>query len=209
VQISYGSAGWIRVDDLGLPGPLYLRLRPDDRGRWRTTEAYLDGRDRPITGEMLRTLPLAAVETVAQAEGRDQLLARQDEYAGILMSDLASYYATTFGRTAKSWVADMWRSQFPDSGVPRVKRAPQRTDAQYTGQPSDDATPLSAPQGPLTDHFLQDVGSAYTALVARGERRPAPVLAAQAGVSVHAVRKWIYTARQRGIMPPGHRGRVG
>jgi hypothetical protein len=157
---------------------------------------------------MLRTLPLAAIETVAQAEGRDQLLARQDEYAGVLMSELASYYATTFGRTAKGWVADMWRSQFPDSGVPRIKRARQRSDADYVTQP-DDVPTLSAPQGPLTDDFLHEVARAYTALVARGERRPAIVLKAQAGVSVHAVRKWIYTARQRGIMPPGHRGRVG
>ena len=68
--------------------------------------------------------------------------------------------------------------------------------------------PLRAPAGGrLTDEFLRDVHRAYTAAVARGEW-PAPALAEQAGVSLHAVRKWVYTARRRGIMPPGRQGVV-
>jgi hypothetical protein len=57
--------------------------------------------------------------------------------------------------------------------------------------------------------FLQRVAQAYTALVAQGERAPAPRLAEQSGATVHAVRKWIFTARKRGIMPPGRRGKAG
>ena len=36
-----------------------------------------------------------------------------------------------------------------------------------------------------------------------------PAIAEGAGVTARAVHKWIYTARKRGIMPPGTRGRVG
>lgn len=208
MQIAYGYAGWIRVDDIGMPGPLYLRLRPDERGRWSATEVYLDGRDSPLTGEMLRTLPLAAIETVAQSGGDDQLLARQDEYPGILLSEAASHFSTTFGSTTNDWAADMWRSQIAGSGVPKVKRASDRRDADYVRR-SAEVPALSRPDGPLTEEFLHRVATAYTALVAQGERAPAPRLAEQAGASVHAVRKWIYTARQRGIMPPGRRGRAG
>jgi len=208
VRIGYGHAGWVRVDEVGLPGPLYLRLRPDDRGRWRVTELYLDGRGRPLTGEMLRTLPLAAIETVVQSDGEDQRLARNDEYAGVQLSELASYYSTTFGRQARGWVADAWRSQFPNSGLPRVKRQRDRRDQEYVRAPAE-VPPLAAPEGGLTDDFLRDVARAYTAVVEQGDRQLAEVLARQAGVSRRTIHRWVYTARQRGIMPPGHRGRVG
>lgn len=207
MQLSYGNAGWVRVDGIGLPGPLYLRLRPDPdgAGRWRVTEVYLDGRDEPITDRMLSDLDLDGLESIAQMDRTDhERLIRQDRYAGPLLSVLASYYGTTFGRQAKGWVADMWRSQFPGSGVRPVRRArePQL-------QAPDDPPPLQAADGRVTDDFLREVARAYSAALQRGDRRPAVTLAEQAGVTVHATRKWILTARQRGIMPPGRAGKAG
>jgi hypothetical protein len=206
VQIGYGNAGWVRVDGIGLPGPLYLRLRPGrDGGRWRVTEVYLDGRDEPITDRMLRDLDVDGIEGVAQMDraGLEQL-SRRDEYAGPLLSVLASFYATTFGRTARGWVSDMWRSQFPDSGVRPVRRASDPPLREV-----DEPARLTAPDGRVTDDFLRELARSYSAALQRGDRRPAVTLAEQAGVSVHAVRKWVLTARQRGIMPRARPGKAG
>jgi hypothetical protein len=210
MQISYGYAGWIRADDIDLPGPLYLRLRPDERGRWRVTELYLDGRDAPVTGAMLRQLPLAAIESIAQKDGDDQHLARQDEYPGIQMSVMASHYATPAswpaGTPGEDWLDDMLASQIKRGGAPTpIKRA--RDPKIRT--PMADNSPLSAPGGRVTDEFLRELARRYMALVERGERGPAVTLAKQAHVTVHAVRKWVYMARQRGILPPGRRGQAG
>lgn len=221
VRIAYGYAGWLRVDDVSfprrrstrspdrdpllLPGPLYVRLRPDERGRWRTTEVYLDGRDQPITGEMLRGLPLSAIEALAQSDGDDRILAGKDRSPGVLLSVLASHYATTWADQAAHWVADMWRSQVPDSGVPL---APTTPDEGPQRRPVP-VPQLWAPEGGLTDDFLRGVARSYTAAAERGDRRPAVTLAEQTGRSVAAVHKWIRTARSRGIMPPGVAGKVG
>jgi hypothetical protein len=69
--------------------------------------------------------------------------------------------------------------------------------------------PLRAPDGRVTDDFLRELTRAYSAALQRGDRRPAVKLAEQAGVSVHAVRKWVLTARRRGIMPPARPGKAG
>ena len=208
MQIAYGYAGWIRVSDIGLPGPLYVRLRPTDRGRWQVTEVYLDGRGQRVTGAMLRTLPLAAIEAIAQADDEGAWLAEKDGYPGILLSDHASHFATTYGPKNRTWVAEAWRSQIATSDVKRVKPHRDSADEEYVRRPTD-VPPLEQPAGRLTDDFLRSVTRAYAALVERGERKPAVVIADQTGVKTATARKWIYTARQRGIMPPGQQGRVG
>lgn len=73
VEICYGNGGWVRVtsESLPLPGPLYLRLQPDQWGRWRTTELFLDFRSEQITGRLLRELPLGWLESAILAEGGD------------------------------------------------------------------------------------------------------------------------------------------
>jgi hypothetical protein len=56
-----------------------------------------------------------------------------------------------------------------------------------------------------TDDFLRDVARAYAAAPARGER-PNRAIAEQVSTSLWAVQRWVYTARQRGIMQPGRQG---
>lgn len=212
MRLSYGYGGWVRVDEPSLPGPLYVRLRPAERGRWYISEIYLDGRDQRITAAMLRGLPLAALETLLQADGGDQDLARGDEHPSVQMSVLASHYGTVFGPKytvsghplADDWVAAMWRSQIAGSEDKPVERRPDPAPEPQLAEPP----PLRAPEGRLTDGFLRDVASAYAAAIRRGEQ-PAKALAEQARVPVRTVHRWIYTARRRGVMPPGTRGRVG
>lgn len=68
--------------------------------------------------------------------------------------------------------------------------------------------PPGASAGGLTDDFLRDVSRAYAAAVHRGES-PNVAIAAQTGQPLKSVQRWVYTARQRGIMPRGSKGRPG
>lgn len=203
VNLTVGNGGWVRVDDPErLPGPLYVRMNRDDVGRWRITQLYLDG-ERPITGEEVRRLPIAQLEAWVTDPDVAEVLERRAKNYGVQLDVLASHFdVNSYGSQARHWVSDAWRSQFPNSGMPVAKlRQPKRPKVS-------EPPPLRAPEGGrLTDDFLREVHRAYTAAVTRGEW-PAPTLAEQAGVSVHAVRKWIYTARKRKIMPPGRQGVV-
>lgn len=201
MRLSIGNGGWVRADDVaGLPGPLYVRLRPRGDGRWQVTEVYLDGDGEALTSEALGRVPLADLEAVINNAGRESLQERAGLPA-VLLSEAASYYATTFGPRAQGWPVDMLRSQF-DSGT----RLPAAGNGVSVVAP--DAAPLSPPaRGRITDEFLHEVSRAYGAAVQRGQR-PAVALAEQAGVSARTVHGWIYQARKRGIMPPGTQGRV-
>lgn len=200
VRLGIGNGGWVRVDDPDhLPGPLYVKLRPGSDGRWRTTELYLDGRGETLTGDLLRRLRLDRIEALAADPEVQSSLEARSGLPEVPLSVLASHYATT---VARGWVADAQRSQIKGSNVPQVKRA------RDPDPPSEERPPLHAPEGGrLTDDFLRQVYRAYKAAISRGEW-PAPALAEQTGVTPHAVRKWIYTARRRGIIPQGKQGVV-
>ena len=226
MRVSYGNGGWVRVDGIGLPGPLYVRFAADERGRWRAVEIYIDGHDTPLSTAMLRQLRLDLLE--AAVLQYDNMAARS-QTAGPDLHRLAAHYASTWGRSAydgqhcetcggpikgvrgrilalRNWVAESWFAQFPDSGIRQVPlpREPRALDAELEELPA-----IEPPAGHrMTDDFLRTVARAY-ALAALKGLAPAPAIAELAGVSPRAVHKWVYTARKRGIMPPGTRGRVG
>jgi hypothetical protein len=220
VRFGYGNGGWLRVDDLGhlgvaLAGPLYVRLRPTPSGRWRITELYLDNRGEPITGAMLRRLPVGDIEALAQSEGGDQHLDARDKLPAVPLDVLASYYAhngwrhPAKPRAVRNWVVDAYWSQFDGSDVRKVSR---HKDPQPSAGPPPPPPPLPLPDGTLTDGFLRRVAETYALHVARGEAAPVKRMwqdmgGADSGLSLAAVRKWVYTARQRGIMPRGRQGR--
>lgn len=204
MNLTVGNGGWIRVDDPERwPGLLYARLDRDDVGRWRITQLYLDA-ERPITGEEVRRLPIAQIEAWLTDPDVAEVMEHRARNYGVQLDVLASHFdVNSYGSQATHWVAEAWRSRFPNSGlqVAKVKKPKRRTS-------DEEVPPLRNPEGgPLTDDFLRDVHKAYTAAVARGEW-PAPALAKQTGASIPAVRKWIYVARRRGIMPPGRQGVV-
>jgi len=151
--------------------------------------------------------PPSNIEAVVNSEAR-QLLAQIDLPAPDL-STLASHFATTFnfakGIEIMNWVAISFASQVDDEIRP-VKRArasrmaPRFDDAEFRLQ--------RGPTDGLTDGFLRDLARAYAAAVARGER-PNVSIAEQVGYPLKTVQRWVYTARQRGIMPRGSKGKPG
>jgi hypothetical protein len=200
-QISYGSGGWVRIDDPEMPGPVYLRYRSDS-GRPVLTEFYLDGRSREIPSGLFRTLDLAGFTAWAM-RGEGDWLERSSRHPGADLSRLASHFHTGFGRQAAHWVADSMRAQIKGSTVPQ---APMGRDPKADKEPS--APDRVEPPNGLTDDFLRSVADNYVWAV-RNRERPAVVIADQAGASVRTVHAWIRKARDRGILAPTTRGKVG
>jgi hypothetical protein len=226
MRLSYGNGGWIRVDGIGLPGPLYVRFAADERGRWRAVEIYVDGQGTSLPTSVLRQVRLDLLEAAVLQYGN---MEARSGTPGPDLHRLAAHYATTWGGSTydaqrcdtcggplkgvrgsvlalRNWVAESWFAQLPDSGIRQVAmpREPSAVDAEFEELPV-----IDPPAGHrMTDDFLHTVARAYAIAALKG-LSPAPAIAEQAGVSRRAVHKWVYTARKRGIMPPGTRGRVG
>lgn len=205
-----GTGGWVRYDDPEQPGPLYVRFKREDDGRWQTTEVYLDGRGATVTGAILRELPVPAIEAFVNSDEEfSDALADQAGLACVLLSEAASYFSgmTITPKTKRTWLVDMLLSQFPNNDVPKVRRRPDPIADELHAE----VPPLRAPEDGLTDDFLRHVAAAYAALVLKRDRKPAETLAKQVGpdTKVRTVHDWIYMARKRGFMAPGRRGKVG
>jgi len=200
-QVSYGHGGWIRVDDADMPGPVYLRYRSDS-GRPVLTEFYLDGRGREIPPGVFRDLDPTGFTAWAM-RGEGDWLESSPHLPGPDLSRLASHFHTGFGRQAAHWVADCMRAQIKGS---TVQQAPMGRDPKVDKEPSA-PEPVKLPNG-LTDEFLATVADNY-AWALRNRQRPAPMIAAQTRSSPRTVHAWIRKARDRGILAPTTRGKVG
>lgn len=235
MRIRYGNAGWVQVDGIGLPGPLYVRFAFDDDGRTRVSEIYVDGDGQPLTTAALRQVRLDLLEAAILEDGVH--LRRRSRTPGPDLHRLAAHFATNWGASAykgrhcdtchgplkglgqrpstamQNWVAESFFAQMPDDAFPylpsRIRQVPMPRKPRPIDEAAEELPVIEPPAGRrMTDDFLRDVVRAY-AIAARKGLRPAPTIAEATGVSDRAVHKWIYTARKRGIMPPGTRGRVG
>ncbi|WP_157472240.1 hypothetical protein [Frankia sp. EAN1pec] len=186
-----GNGGWVRINDPRLPGWLYVRFEPDDRGRLRPRDLFLEGADEPITARHLRSVPLEDAEAWANGmRGQDSVAGRLP----IVAPDLRGYaatFATTYGKPVSA----------------PTKKAPPRPP--IPDAPTVERAPLRRPEGrALPDAFLEEVAGAYSALAQNGQK-PAPVIAAEAEVPVTTVHRWIKEARRRGLLAPARRGATG
>lgn len=212
MTLTIGHAGWVRLVDDDLPGPLYARCLRDERGRWNVSEVYLDGRGAVLTAEMFRRLPLGPLEAWVN-EAADEVESKYDRASAVDLSTMASAYSTSFGAQAdprRDWLAMAYFASF-DADVReqeglgdlvRPKRIPgprrPRADSSYR------LTEGPGPDG-LTDAFLARVGRAYAAAMLRGER-PNKAIARDCQHAVKTVQRWVYEARKRGVMPPARQG---
>jgi hypothetical protein len=209
VRASFGHGGWVVLDGLDLPGPLYVRLRRDPNNRLRIKEFYLDASqgEAAISHADLRELPLGQIE--AWLNAHREHVERKASRPSPDLSKYATFFSSGFDlNRPRHWVAQSFAEQ-ADDNRPRVERVERGwQDARDSKEEAEFRLPLGAPPNGLTDQFLRDVAKAYAAAVARRER-PNVALARQTGAPVKTVQRWVYTARQRGIMPRGSRGRPG
>jgi len=204
-RCTYGNGGWVRFDD-GVDAAM-VRFAPSDRGRLQVSELYLQGSHLAagrVDGGYLRRFPVSTFESIANEDNavRDRM-----RLPGPDLARLAAYFRTSFGPQADHhWVADSMRAQLPGSGVPQAPIV-EHDRPEVRGV---DVVQLEAPgREGLTDDFLGQVGRAYYSAIRSGVRPLVPVLAKSAGVSGRTVERWVYEARRRNIMPPGHRGVSG
>jgi hypothetical protein len=78
------------------------------------------------------------------------------------------------------------------------------------GEPpsSEPRHPLKRPDGSDPERFYAEVAAAYRSAAVES-KKPAAVLANEAGVPVTTVHRWIREARRRGSLPAGQRGVAG
>ena len=221
MRASFGSGGWVAIDGLDMPGPVYVRLR-DEGGRWRIAELYLDASrgSGVIEASDIRDLPIRRIEALVNYHG--DLVEHHITEPGPDLSTLASYYGTTFVKYDEllaegNWVAGCLASQLIEPGKSKAKTEQGRpvmrvphARRQWRGLREADETfrLTSGPTEGLTDEFLHDVARAYAAAVARGER-PNVAISEQTRYPVKTAQRWVYTARMRGIIPRGRKGAAG
>jgi hypothetical protein len=197
----YGNAGWVRIDDGDLPGPLYVRVRFDGGARPVITEMYLDGRGRELTAAHLEMLNPTRLAAGVAGDGDADYIRQRETFPGSDLSRLASHYATTFGK-ARHWVQESMHAQIAGSGVPQ---APMGAEPRAV----EDVEPvLTIPESrALTHEFLRQVAEAYGWAI-RHHMSPGTYVARRTGANIHTVRGWFTTARRRGVMAPGKAGRI-
>jgi hypothetical protein len=217
MRASFGYGGWVAIDDLGLPGPLYVRVREAEDGRLTVREFYLDASraESPIGQRDLREFPLSALEAFVNANRHLVKPGPPQGEPGPDLSTLASHFDTMYlNIDPGDWVALSFASQMPErmkaAGARPIRKIKPKSVDRWRVVEDDREFRLNgaSPQKGLTDEFLRDVARAYSAAVQRGER-PNRAIAEQTGYPLKTAQRWVYTARDRKIMPRGRKGRAG
>jgi hypothetical protein len=199
--IFFWGTGWRWAgperDPFGRPGPGTVGLGNSGGGLEQAADvsdppADPAGGERPVQGGGL--LPGAA-EGFGQVAGEGELGERGHNQADPAVGLLGG---AELGR-------DQAQGALPEPE--RVLLKPSRTQWKNI-RDSEDYQLSTGPTDGLTDDFLCDVSRAYAAALARGER-PNVAISEQVGHPVKTVQRWVYLARQRGIMPRGRQGAPG
>lgn len=186
-----------RLASIGRPIPI-LGLRRIERG-----ERRVDLDDLLALAKALRVNP---VDLMVPAD-----LADEEPYS------VAPEVPTT-AATARNWIGGIWFLEDPETPLEFAEairfmpkaRAEELAHKWFSSRSVPTNGKLAAlrrPDDRITDEFLIHLTAVYLELAAQ-KRAPAPVIAEQTGAPVRTVHRWIYEARKRGHLPPGHRGRV-
>jgi hypothetical protein len=187
--VSYLEDGWVlwhqgtggTTDGIKVFAYLYAE---EEGARGEIFRLVIEG--RTLTTERLRSVPLARIETLANAnpdfrphiKGAEQhpisdAFDQVQRQANRVMLDNAHRKAEEFDRKARE---------------PRA--------------------PLTRPDGNDPDAFYQQVAEAYRDVL-QTNRKVAVALAEEADVPVGTVHRWVLEARRRGFLPPARQGRAG
>ncbi|MFJ9217885.1 hypothetical protein ACIRJL_17235 [Streptomyces sp. NPDC102383] len=196
--------GWVRVFRPADQVVVYMRLRETSNtptGRLNVHTVVMDHED-PISTHVWRYVPFQAVEDTINSTLTDPLwegvlddFREQLDSEPIQVGKLESLFGTP---------EEIASLDSPDPVITRTMFV--LGDSQ---DPGEEPPPLTRPAGRITDDFLSDLARSYRWLVASGESAPASVISKQTGAPVATVRRWLVNARQRGMLPPGRRGRAG
>lgn len=187
-----GNAGWVRCAFDDREHRVYLRFTPDERGRLAARELVIDSDGGSLTAQTAR-IPIGEIE--ARVNGDSRI------YDDILRTWQNS---SPVGGPADGSAVAVLVSHFGGVHAGKHKHRPSSPSASTST-----AYRLSeVPNAGLTDEFLGRLRRAYFAAIQRGEA-PNKAIATDLHLSRRTVERWVYIARQRGIMPPARTGAKG
>lgn len=182
-----GDDGWV-----SMPGPNGadgLHVRPRERdGRLMITDIYLHADE--ITPEILRGLSVRRLE--AELNAAPRLEPGQTYPMSVAV------------------VADFLRSIPDDTPEPSLAdlRGRAREQAHQVRPTEPDRPRLTRPEGAVPEEFYPRVAAAYSQYTLM-TTAPAKEMAAEAGVPITTVHRWIREARRRGFLTPARKGKAG
>lgn len=211
-SVTARPGGWLRLQESDGDARVYLRYRlsgPHDRERLvlSTIVMTADGDDDSISGRVWRRLPLTKVERMLAPLVATDLTAPQARLVGKLREAFA---VTTESEAHLDALADYFEKgeSIDDLMEEVLEEAPAILARSGRKARSKHPGALAPPDGRLTDDFLKHVTELYRYHTSLG-KFPARAIAEECGVPVRTVHRWVYEARNRGIMPKGRSGRAG
>ncbi len=209
-SLEVGNSGWCRWHAATLDSPVFVRFQDAD-GRLVIVDLFLAAEGHPLDANMLRRIPLGAIEQWVNADETFALVVRGHLlFPGPDLRTAVSYFATTFGTDEPDhWVVHMFASQFDawDGPVPDQQSLQAPHQAMKRAPLNPDEFRLEVPGArPFGDDFYRAVAQAYRAASLAGVRGPAGQIADVNHVHLTQVHRWVKVARDRGFLD---RGRIG
>lgn len=188
MDLSAHSDGWISVQgDDGLA--LHVRIRYDGDNRVVITGAYYHADE--ITPAAVRDMSISRL----QAELTAAMHYPSGSAATVLGLAAATAGSATFHEEVQEPTLAELRARLPIAGrTKRTERLPRPR--------------LTRPAGADPEEFYPLVARAYLEYATQ-TRAPAKEIAAEAGVPITTVHRWIREARRRGFLPPARKGKAG
>ena len=172
--------GIVSYEDPELARAVWLRMRLDSNGRWEVAELFVPSDDRPLSSDDLRRIPIGRIQAMCNDPAiSDQLSAK------------AGKAAIGLEVAARRTERDVDRFNASEAGASRAPSA-------IVEVPS---------TRPYPDEFYAAVAASYSAHARFG--RPSAQIAADSGVPVSTVHRWIRQCRARGLLTPASPGRAG
>lgn len=204
--------GWVRATRTPDATTVYMRLRGAGGGQQQRLNVHtvvMDS-DSPISTHVWRYVPFQAVEEVANGLQGFLAATGKNPFRDVLLAPAkvepvdVEQLERHFGTEEELAAADG-----PDPVVVGNMVLVSDSGAVST-QPGDEPAPLTKPSGGrITDEFLAELAQMYRWLVATGRTAPSTMIAEQTDTPVATVRRWVSSARKKGMLPPGRPGRAG
>lgn len=191
-----GRPGWVEVTEPNLDARAWINVA-EEGGRYRIRAMLVGGRQ--LDTAIMRQIPLSRVESLLNQPGVGAGICSAAAVAGAVADRVGPDL-----RTYTDEFADI------ELALTTLLAAPPLGPALPPDGVAEERVPLQRPTGSDPEGFYRQVANAYSALIRlEGTARPAKVLAAEAGVPVATVHRWIHEARRRGFLPPARQGRAG
>ncbi|MGW1799148.1 hypothetical protein ACWCQN_25060 [Streptomyces sp. NPDC001984] len=209
-HVIFAPGGWARVKNAAGDTTVYMRFTSAGEGtaqRLNVHTAVMDSVS-PISAHVWRTVPFETVERLAN-DPRGYLTGKigdRNPPREALLSDAESEpldleaLERHFGT-----VEEVAEHDDPASGL--IHR--HGVGLIDVAGPGEEPPALKRPTEGITDEFLAALALRYRWLVDSGNSTPAVRLAEESSTPVATVRRWVWTARKKGLLPPGRPGRAG